>query len=83
MQISAANLLASQSQASVRTPGPTTPFEPIAFKPTPQAAVRRDAAQDSARQTAPAATSPGPRTTAGVKPANAYVRPGSNVDIKI
>jgi hypothetical protein len=79
MQISAANLLASQSQASARTPGTAAPFEPIAFKPPPQAAVR----QDTARQAAPAVTPPGTHSTARANPPNAYVRPGTNVDIKI
>ena len=81
MQISAANLLASQSQASSRTPGAAAAFEPIAFKPTPQAAVP----QDFARQTAPAPAAMPPRTraTSGATPASAYVRPGTNVDIKI
>ena len=83
MQISAANLLASQSQASVRTPGAAAPFEPIAFKPTPQAAAPQRSAQDAAKQTAPAVTLTGTRITHSTGPASAYVRPGTNVDIKI
>ena len=82
MQISAANLLASQSQA-VRSPGPAAAFEPIAFKQTPQSAVAPDAAM-----TKPAAGSNGtsPGTAAGFaapRASTAYVRPGSQIDIKI
>jgi hypothetical protein len=78
MQISAANLLASQSQAPSRTPSTAAAFEPIAFKSTPQAAVR----QDVAKQAVPAAMT-GTNATTGTAAASGYVRPGTNVDIKI
>ena len=81
MQISAANLLASQSQASVRTSGASAAFEPIAFKPPPQAAVPQESAKRTAP--APAATPTGTRVAPGTAAASAYVRPGTNVDIKI
>ena len=81
MQISAANLLASQSQ-SVRSPGPAAAFEPIAFKQTPQSAVAPSAA--SKPDTTGAGNSPaGISSAAAPRAATAYVRPGSQIDIKI
>ena len=77
MQISAANLLASQSQA-VRSPGPTAAFEPIAFKQTPQSAVTQGGGTTAA--------GPSPAGSFGAtapRAGTAYVRPGSQVDIKI
>ena len=77
MQISAANLLASQSQA-VRPSATAAAFEPIAFKQTPQSAVTQGGAAtaaDSSSAGAFAATTP--------RAATSYVRPGSQIDIKI
>ena len=77
MQISAANLLASQSQA-VRSPSPAAAFEPIAFKQTPQSAVTQGGAATAADPSPAgnfAATAP--------RASTAYVRPGSQIDIKI
>jgi hypothetical protein len=80
MQISAANLLATQSQTSIRSRGPVPAFEPIAFKEAP-------AVQAAAPAAAPA-TASGPAAPAAIAtPATpsygGYVRPGTNLDIKI
>jgi len=76
MQISAANLLASQSQA-VRSPSPAAAFEPIAFKPTPPSAVKPSAVSkpDTTESFAAPSSAAAPRAS--------YVRPGSQIDIKI
>lgn len=79
MQISAATLLASQSQAPSRTPGTAAAFEPIAFKQTPSAAL----SQDSVKPTAPAATPTATRAATSASPTGGYVRPGTTIDIKI
>jgi hypothetical protein len=78
MQISAANLLATQSQTTVRTHGTSAAFEPIAFKEAPAASV----VQESVKKAAPApAANHIAATVTG--PGNGYVRPGTNLDIKI
>jgi hypothetical protein len=74
MQISAANLLASQSQTVRPRPATTAAFEPIAFKQTPPSAVT----QENARQ--PAAS---PEPTPSAAAPGGYVRPGTTLDIKI
>ena len=79
MQISAANLLASQSQA-VRSPGPAAAFEPIAFKQTPQSAVAPDGAVPKPIVGKRPSPEPGVGSAA---PRAIYVRPGSQIDIKI
>jgi len=77
MQISAANLLASQSQA-VRSPSPAAAFEPIAFKQTPPSVVTPSAVSK------PDTTAMGSTgTSSAAAPRAAYVRPGSQIDIKI
>lgn len=78
MQISAANLLATQSQTTVRTHGPTAAFEPIAFKEAPAASVIQEPAKKPAP--APAANHIAATVTG---PGGGYVRPGTNLDIKI
>jgi hypothetical protein len=77
MQISAANLLASQSQ-TVRSSGPAAAFEPIAFKQTPPSAVTQGGAP-----TAAGTSSAGASGTTAPRAAASYVRPGSQIDIKI
>jgi hypothetical protein len=77
MQISAANLLASQSQA-VRPSATAAAFEPIAFKQTPQSAVTQGGAP-----TAAGSSPVGSSGTAAPRASTAYVRPGSQIDIKI
>jgi len=79
MQISAANLLASQSQA-VRSPSPAAAFEPIAFKPTPPSAVKPSVVS---KPDATGAGSSPAATSSAAAPRNVYVRPGSQIDIKI
>ncbi len=78
MQISAANLLATQSQTTVRTHGATAAFEPIAFKEAPAASV----VQDPAKKPAPAPAA-NHIATSVTTPSSGYVRPGTNLDIKI
>ena len=83
MQISAANLLASQSQTSSRTQGTAAAFEPIAFKQTPPAAVSQDTVNSTATATAPAATPSPTRAATSANTTGSYVRPGTTIDIKI
>jgi hypothetical protein len=82
MQISAANLLASQSQ-TVRPSVTATSFEPIAFKQTPASAVtQNDAAPKQAATSSGYGTAP-VNAGAGARPSSGYVRPGTQIDIKI
>jgi hypothetical protein len=83
MQISAANLLATQSQTTVRTHGTSAAFEPIAFKEAPAAsAMPASVMPESVKKAAPApAANHIAATVTG--PGNGYVRPGTNLDIKI
>ena len=76
MQISASNLLATQSQATVRARAAAPAFEPIAFKEAPPASVTQNAAASSE----PAAASPAPSAPSY---GGGYIRPGTNLDIKI
>lgn len=78
MQISAANLLATQSQTTVRTQATTAAFEPIAFKEAPAASV----VQEPAKKAAPAPSVNHIAATV-TGPDSGYVRPGTNLDIKI
>lgn len=80
MQISAANLLATQSQMSIRSRGPAPAFEPIAFKEAPAAQMPAPAAA-SATTSAPAA--PAASAAPAAPSYGGYVRPGTNLDIKI
>jgi hypothetical protein len=79
MQISAANLLAAQSQTTARAHGTTAAFEPIAFKEAPAASVM----QEPAKKPAPAAPAANHIAAAVTGPSSGYVRPGTNLDIKI
>jgi hypothetical protein len=76
MQISSANLLATQSQVQARSRAPSPAFEPMAFKEAPAASVTQSAAPASSSPSA-ASASTAPNYSGG------YVRPGSNLDIKI
>lgn len=87
MQISAANLLASQSQA-VRPRATTAAFEPIAFRQTPAASVSvATTSPEPGPGAAPTTAAPAPAASSEVAPSFAarsgYVRPGSQIDIKI
>jgi hypothetical protein len=79
MQISAANLLATQSQTTVRTQGTPAAFEPIAFKEAPAASV----IQETAKKPVPAAPAENHIAATVTGPSSGYVRPGTNLDIKI
>ena len=80
MQISSANLLASQSQSVSRPREAAAAFEPISFKQTPQASVAADLAPPAA-SAAPAPTAKSGGTATDVY--SGYVRPGTNLDIKV
>jgi hypothetical protein len=82
MQISAANLLASQSQ-TVRPSAAATSFEPIAFKQTPSSAVtQNDAAPKQVTTSSGYGAAPA-NAGEGSRPSSGYVRPGTQIDIKI
>ncbi|GAA0576734.1 hypothetical protein [Rhizomicrobium electricum] len=78
MQISASNLLAAQSQTTVRRQAPAPAFEPIAFKEAPAASV----VQDTAKKAAPTPAA-NVDFTPPTSPATGYTRPGTHIDIKI
>lgn len=87
MQISAANLLASQSQA-VRPRTNAAQFEPIAFRQTPAASPSEPAstvepAVQNKTSAAPSAPAPAAEAAASIPGRSGYVRPGSHIDIKI
>jgi hypothetical protein len=78
MQISAANLLATQSsQMTANVRGPAATFEPIAFKEVP---ATQNTATTAASAPAPAANH---AAAPAANPTGGYVRPGTNLDIKI
>lgn len=74
MQISTANLLASQSQPT-RSRSSGDGFEPIAFK---QAAPSAGSTAAEAQPVLPSA-----RSSESTPAPTGYVRPGTNLDIKI
>lgn len=78
MQISSANLLATQAQTVRPRNAAGAAFEPIAFKSAPPAAAPAKPADPKA-----ADISPGASLLAASGPAAGYVRPGTNLDIKI
>ena len=81
MQISAANLLASQSQTVARPQSTAPAFAPIAFKQSAATATLDMSQETRNGETASAAPTKSNGTTAA--PYGGYVRPGTNLDIKI
>jgi hypothetical protein len=81
MQISATTLLAQQApRVAPKAPQPTDAFEPLSFK---QAAKAPQASMPEIQATT--ATKSGSSSSAGLSsgPSAAYVRPGTNIDIKV
>jgi|GEM_PF-1754654 len=84
MQISTATMLASQTTATSRSGDQTAEFAPLMFKKTASTTVQTTAPAPSPAASAPAAAAP--RTAAvqtSENPGSDYVRPGSNLDIKV
>jgi hypothetical protein len=78
MQISASTIQAQQAaRVAPKAPQPADAFEPLNFKQT--AKVPPPAPETQATAPAIAAAAPGLRPSAGT----GYVRPGTNIDIKV
>lgn len=79
MQISASTILAQQApRVAPKAPQPTDAFEPLSFKQAAKAP-----ALPEMQATVPAKSGTSATTVLSGGPSTAYVRPGTNIDIKV